>query len=131
MIYLVPLSIEVPTTASLSVKILAYANDTLVYLRDANDFCRLHVDITVYMQASSASLNYHKTVATSLSGKTSATLQSLLTAHSITAWYDQTSATPSFISGIPSSSASLNAMLPSKSSMAPSKTLLLFTHSAI
>ena len=55
-----------------SVEILAYdADDTLVFLRDTNGFYILQQFITRYTHASNALLNYHKTVATSLSGKPS------------------------------------------------------------
>ncbi|KAL9540001.1 hypothetical protein PS6_010957 [Mucor atramentarius] len=78
-------------TPSLSVKILAYADDTLVYLQNFDDFTFLQQAVERYMQASNALLNYHKTVATSLSGKLSTAWQDLLTPHGITAWHDRTS----------------------------------------
>ncbi|KAI8637702.1 hypothetical protein BD408DRAFT_353234, partial [Parasitella parasitica] len=53
------------------------------------------------MQASNALLNYHKTVATSLSGKPSASWSALLTANDIHAWHDCTSATPLIYLGYP------------------------------
>ncbi|KAK4518783.1 uncharacterized protein ATC70_009006 [Mucor velutinosus] len=89
------------TTAPLAVKILAYADDTLVYLRDTHDFHRLQAAITTYMKASNALLNYHKTVATSLSGKPSTTWQALLSSYGITAWHDRTSTTPLIYLGYP------------------------------
>ncbi|KAK4520348.1 peroxisomal targeting signal 2 receptor [Mucor velutinosus] len=67
-----PASPVSPSSTPLAVKILAYADDTLVYLHDTQDFHRLQTAITMYMKASNALLNYHKTVATSLSGKPSA-----------------------------------------------------------
>ncbi|CEP14639.1 hypothetical protein [Parasitella parasitica] len=94
------LSYEAPPPTSTSfpsplfVKILAYADDTLVYLQNSQDFMLLQQAILVYMQASKALLNYHKTVATSLSGKPSASWSALLTANGIHAWHDRTSLTP-------------------------------------
>ena len=60
-----PSSAATAPTPSLSVKILAYADDTLVYLQNFHDFTLLQQAIDLYMQASNALLNYHKTVATS------------------------------------------------------------------
>ncbi|KAK4515528.1 uncharacterized protein ATC70_010478 [Mucor velutinosus] len=90
-----------PSSAPLAVKILAYADDTLVYLHDTQDFHRLQTAITMYMKASNALLNYHKTVATSLSGNPSATWQALLATYGINAWHDRTSATPLIYLGYP------------------------------
>lgn len=87
-----------PPTA---VKILAYADDTLVFLRGAADFRLLQQAITVYMNASNALLNYHKTIATALSGKPSTTWQTLLHSHGITAWHDRTSSSPLTYLGYP------------------------------
>ncbi|KAK4512809.1 uncharacterized protein ATC70_003517 [Mucor velutinosus] len=80
-----PASPVSPSSIPLAVKTLAYADDTLVYLHDTQDFHRLQTAITMYMKASNAFLNYHKTVATSLSGKPSATWQALLTTYGTTA----------------------------------------------
>ncbi|KAK4513718.1 uncharacterized protein ATC70_005723 [Mucor velutinosus] len=89
------------TISPLAVKILTYADDTLMYLHDTHDFHRLQSAISVYMKASNALLNYHKSIATSLSGKPSATWQALMTSHGITAWHDRTSATPLIYLGYP------------------------------
>ncbi|GAN04725.1 hypothetical protein MAM1_0071c04189 [Mucor ambiguus] len=97
----VPAPSAAPIITPLAVKILAYADDTLVYPHDTQKFHRLQSTITVYMKASSALLNYHKTIATSLSGKPSATRQALLTAHGITAWHGRTFATPLIYLGYP------------------------------
>lgn len=85
----------------LAVKILAYADDTLVYLRDTQDFSLLQSAITVYMKASNALLNYHKTIASSLSGKPSATWQAFLQSHGITGWHDRSSPSPLIYLGYP------------------------------
>ncbi|CEP07105.1 hypothetical protein, partial, partial [Parasitella parasitica] len=53
------------------------------------------------MQASNALLNYHKTVATSLSGKPSANWETLLHNHGITAWHDKLSPSPLSYLGYP------------------------------
>jgi len=97
-----PLPSITPTlTPSISVKILAYADDTLVYLQNFHDFNLLQQAVERYMQASNALLNYHKTIATSLSGRPSTAWQSLLTSHGITAWHDRTSSTPLIYLGYP------------------------------
>ncbi|CEP11186.1 hypothetical protein [Parasitella parasitica] len=85
----------------LSVKILAYADDTSVYLSNSQNFMLLQQAINIYMQACNALLNYHKTVATPLSGKPSASRSALLTANGIHAWHDPTSATPLIYLGYP------------------------------
>lgn len=49
-----------PPSTPLQYKILAYADDTLVYLRDAAGFLLLQESIDTYMKASNALLNYSK-----------------------------------------------------------------------
>ncbi|CEP19785.1 hypothetical protein [Parasitella parasitica] len=89
-----------PTDAN-QVKILAYADDTLVYLRDAEDFTLLQQAITQYMRASNSLLDYHKTTAISLSGRPLGQWHSHLASHNITHWHDRTSPSPLIYLGYP------------------------------
>ncbi|CEP11044.1 hypothetical protein [Parasitella parasitica] len=50
------------------VKVLAYDDDTLVFLNDLDEFHQLQQLVTKYAAAFNASLNYHKTQVLSLSG---------------------------------------------------------------
>lgn len=77
-----------------NVKILAYADDTLVFLHSPTDFTILQQAISTYSLASNASLNYHKTEALSLSGKPHPQWQELLASHSISTWHDRSSPSP-------------------------------------
>jgi hypothetical protein len=80
---------------------LAYADDTLVYIRDYNDFNILQNAVSIYMNASNAKLNYHKTTALSLSGLPNPTWQQFLVTHNIKNWHDRTSPTPLMYLGYP------------------------------
>lgn len=82
-------------------KILAYADDTLVYLNTRQDFQLLQQAITTYMQASNALLNYNKTIAISLSGKPQPIWQQFLANNQITTWHDRTDPNPITYLGYP------------------------------
>lgn len=88
------------------IKILAYADDTLVFVHNSQDFQLLQQHIHTYMLASNALLNYNKTTAISLSGKPHPTWQSLLTQLNITTWHDRTSPLPVTYLGYPICSSS-------------------------
>lgn len=64
------------------VRILADADDSLVYLKDTNDLYQLQQAIHTYIKAFNYILNYHKTTAISLSGKFMLEWQALLGSHS-------------------------------------------------
>ncbi|CEP07094.1 hypothetical protein [Parasitella parasitica] len=69
-------------------KVLAYADDTMVFLRHPSEFEHLQGIITKYMLASNASLNYTKTQALSLSEQPLPLWRSFLEEQGITAWHD-------------------------------------------
>lgn len=50
------------------IKLLCYADDTLLFLKDSNDLARMTEHLTMYSAASNARINYHKVQAVSLSG---------------------------------------------------------------
>lgn len=77
--------------APTSVKILAYADDTLVFLQNQQDFVYLQEAVTTYAQASNSLLNYDKTKALSLSGQTHPEWSSLLASYNITNWHNNQS----------------------------------------
>ncbi len=83
------------------VSILAYADDTLVLLRDQSDFEILQTAITTYMSASNAVLNISKTEAFSLSGSSLPDWQAFLCAAGITSWHDRSSPSPLRYLGYP------------------------------
>lgn len=64
------------------VKVLADADDSLVYLKDTNYLYQLQQAIHTYIKASNSILNYRKTTAISLSGKLMLDWQALLGFHS-------------------------------------------------
>ncbi|GAN06991.1 conserved hypothetical protein [Mucor ambiguus] len=75
------------------VKILAYADDTLVALNSPSEFPALEEILQRYTDASNASLNYNKTQALSLSGRTYLHWIQFLASKGITSWHDNTSST--------------------------------------
>ncbi|KAG1137584.1 hypothetical protein G6F37_011126 [Rhizopus arrhizus] len=74
------------------VKVLAYADDVLVFLRSASDFFCLRRLYDTYSAASNARLNISKTEAFSLSGRSSLQWQEFLQEQGVTSWHD--SSTP-------------------------------------
>ncbi|KAG2202126.1 hypothetical protein INT47_008098 [Mucor saturninus] len=84
-----PESIAEPSPEPL--KIMAYADDTLVFLQTHQDFVCLERLITQYTLASNAKLNFAETLAFSFSGKTSRYLTRYLNSREtlITSWHDR------------------------------------------
>ncbi|GAN00853.1 hypothetical protein MAM1_0003c00277 [Mucor ambiguus] len=76
------------------IKVLAYADDTLVVLRNPTEFTHLQDTINKYTLASNAALNYNKTQALSLSGKLHTNWISFLQDQGITSWHDNTASEP-------------------------------------
>ncbi|KAK4515490.1 uncharacterized protein ATC70_010440 [Mucor velutinosus] len=76
------------------VKILAYADDTLVTLNDPSEFPALEELLQRYMAASNALLNYNKTQALSLSGRNQPHWTQFLASKGISSWHDNSSSTP-------------------------------------
>ncbi|MEG2810834.1 MAG: reverse transcriptase family protein, partial [Akkermansia sp.] len=74
-------------------KVLAYADDTLVFLRDQSDFLRLQHHLDTYCSATNAKLNFSKTEVFPLSGIPNPEWKSFLQSFNITTWYDRTSST--------------------------------------
>ncbi|KAG1093831.1 hypothetical protein G6F40_012613 [Rhizopus arrhizus] len=86
------------------IKLPAYADDMVCLLHDPNDLNVLHSHLEVYSRASNAQINFHKTLAVSLSGtciSSSATWRSSLIAHRITHWHDRSSTLPATYLGYP------------------------------
>ena len=83
------------------VTILAYADDTLVLLRDQSDFTVLQMAINTYMLASNAVLNMSKTEAFSLSGSPLPNWQVFLCDVGITSWHDRSAPYPLQYLGYP------------------------------
>jgi hypothetical protein len=86
---------------SLQYKILAYADDTLVYLKNSADFLLLQNSINTYMKASNALLNYRKTIAISLSGSPQPEWREFLATHQIHQMHDRSSTDPVTYLGYP------------------------------
>lgn len=86
-----------------ALKILAYADDTLVVLHSTTEFASLQRLISTYCQASNASLNFAKTQAFSLSGAPQPTWRSFLEScvPPISAWHDKQSPEPLVYLGYP------------------------------
>jgi hypothetical protein len=76
------------------VKILAYADDSLVLLKSTSDFMSLQSIVSKYMSASNALLNYSKTQALSLSGEAHPEWQAFLSSNGISSWHDKTASSP-------------------------------------
>ncbi|KAG0803765.1 hypothetical protein G6F20_013235 [Rhizopus arrhizus] len=83
------------------VKILAYADDVLVFLHSPSDFIRLKYAIDIYGAASNTKLNFNKTQAFSLSGDPLSNWQQFLISHNITSWHDCLSTHSSIYLGYP------------------------------
>ncbi|KAG2193455.1 hypothetical protein INT47_004677 [Mucor saturninus] len=82
---------------------MAYADDTLVFLQSHQDFICLERLITQYTLASNAKLNFAKTQAFSLSGKSSHYWTTYLSSREtpITSWHDRHSPTALIYLGYP------------------------------
>lgn len=83
-----------PLPPDTTVKIIAYADDTLVTLKNQDDFMHLQTILTKYMNASNALLNYSKTQALSLSGSPHPEWQAFLQQQGIHHWHDKNSPEP-------------------------------------
>ena len=89
------------TTPPPPIKIMAYADDVVLFLRDQADFLSLQTLIETYAQASNAKLNYNKSQAFSLSGSPLPDWSSILANHQITSWHDRNSPMPLIYLGFP------------------------------
>lgn len=78
-----------PLSPDTSVKVIAYADDTLVTLKNQDDFMHLQTILTKYMNASNALLNYGKTQALSVSGSLHLEWQAFLQQQGIHHWHDK------------------------------------------
>lgn len=85
----------------LPLKIIAYADDTMVFFKNQNGFQLIQTTITKYMTTSNASLNYSKTKALSLSGQIQTTWQQFLNTEAISSWHDKTATDPLIYLGYP------------------------------
>jgi hypothetical protein len=83
-----------PSPSNPSIKVIAYADDTLVTLRTQDDFYHLQTILTKYMKASNALLNYDKTQVLSLSGAPHQHWQTFLQDQGIHQWHDKNSLAP-------------------------------------
>ncbi|KAG1137330.1 hypothetical protein G6F37_009844 [Rhizopus arrhizus] len=94
-----PLSLSLPTIrdplygpSSLQpVKVLAYANDLLIFLRNAADLAEAQRLTQLYNQATNAKMNFDKTVGFSISGIPHPHWLPALVTYSITKWHDRCS----------------------------------------
>ncbi|KAG1229190.1 hypothetical protein G6F35_002156 [Rhizopus arrhizus] len=82
-------------------KVLAYADDLLIFLRNATDLDEVQRLIQHYNQASNAKMNYDKTIAFSISGIPHPHWLSALASHGITQWHDRCSGEPLTYLGYP------------------------------
>ncbi|KAG1278926.1 hypothetical protein G6F66_011976 [Rhizopus arrhizus] len=94
-------------------KLLAYADDVLVFLKDPIELTSLLALITAYELASNAKLNLDKTIAVSLSGHSQPLWRHCLQHRGITHWHDSSSHVAAIYLGFPltSSSAQLTTFL--------------------
>lgn len=74
-------------SASLTLKLLAYADDVCLLLRDRSDFTRAQRHMMQYTSVSNAKFNIDKTEAFSLNGKLNTSWKCLLTHHDISTYY--------------------------------------------
>ncbi|EIE86810.1 hypothetical protein RO3G_11521 [Rhizopus delemar RA 99-880] len=84
-----------------SLKVLAYADDLLIYLKNAEDLAEVQQLIQCYNQASNAKMNYDKTVAFSVSGRPHPHWLPALQEHGITKWHDRNDSEPLIYLGYP------------------------------
>jgi hypothetical protein len=94
-------------------KLLAYADDFLVFLKDPIELTSLLALINAYELASNAKLNLDKTIAVSLSGHSQPLWRRCLQHRGITHWHDSSSHVAAIYLGFPltSSSAQLTTFL--------------------
>ena len=83
------------------IKVLAYADDLLIYLQDQSDLDEVQRLIQCYNQASNAKMNFDKTVAFSVSGLPHPHWLPALASHGITKWHDRRSPEPLTYLGYP------------------------------
>ncbi|KAG1278745.1 hypothetical protein G6F66_012016 [Rhizopus arrhizus] len=97
-----PLAQETNSSVS-ALKIMAYADDTLVLLDDPAEMPALQNIISIYSNASNALLNFGKTEAFSLSGSTLPLWRTYLQQLSppITSWHDKSALSPLIYLGYP------------------------------
>lgn len=74
-------------TDSPTLKLLAYADDVCLLLRDQNDFSRAQHHMLQYTSVSNTKFNIDKTEAFSLNGNRDTSWNSLLTVHNIPTYY--------------------------------------------
>ncbi|KAG1558904.1 hypothetical protein G6F49_004084 [Rhizopus delemar] len=82
-------------------KVLAYADDLLIFLNNPGDLDVVQSLIACYNQASNAKMNYDKTVAFSVSGVPHPHWLPALAPYGITQWHDRRSAEPLIYLGYP------------------------------
>ncbi|KAG1275997.1 hypothetical protein G6F62_012279 [Rhizopus arrhizus] len=82
-------------------KVLAYADDLLIFLRNATDLDEVQTLIQHYNRASNAKMNYDKTIAFSISGTPHPHWLPALASHGITQWHDRYSDEPLTYLGYP------------------------------
>ncbi|KAG1157103.1 hypothetical protein G6F36_014271 [Rhizopus arrhizus] len=87
-------------------KLLAYADDVLVFLKDPIELTSLLALITAYELASNAKLNLDKTIAVSLSGHSQPLWRHCLQHRGITHWHDSSSHVAAIYLGFPLTSSS-------------------------
>ncbi|KAG1487848.1 hypothetical protein G6F54_012411 [Rhizopus delemar] len=83
------------------IKVLAYADDLLIFLRTAADLAEVQKLIQHYNQASNAKMNFDKTVAFSISGIPHPHWLPALASYGITKWHDRCSDEPLTYLGYP------------------------------
>jgi hypothetical protein len=95
-----------PIGRSPTLKLLAYADDILVFLKDPIELTSLLTLINAYELASNAKLNLGKTIAVSLSGQSQPFWRSCLQHRGITHWHDSNSHVAAIYLGFPLTSSS-------------------------
>ncbi|EIE88878.1 hypothetical protein RO3G_13589 [Rhizopus delemar RA 99-880] len=83
------------------IKVLAYTDDLLIFLRNAADFAEVQRLIQHYNQASNAKMNFDKTIAFSISGIPHLHWLPALASYGITKWHDRYSDEPLTYFGYP------------------------------
>ncbi|EIE78417.1 hypothetical protein RO3G_03121 [Rhizopus delemar RA 99-880] len=75
-------------------RVLAYADDLLIFLKDVYDLAEVQQLISCYNRASNAKMNYDKTVAFSVSGRPHAHWLPALQSYGISKWHDRNDPVP-------------------------------------